>query len=100
MINLIENKTTMHNTGLAKVAVQCSADTFVVNQTLVLRINICGENRHLRQARKRYFFKKKLFQINQSINQRHFLQQKRSVHVLANSLSDFVIKAYFIQQNR
>ncbi len=41
------------NTGLAKVAVQCSAGTFVVNQTLVLRINICGENRHLRQARKR-----------------------------------------------
>jgi hypothetical protein len=35
-----------HNTGLAKVAVQCSADTFVVNQSLVLRINICGENRH------------------------------------------------------
>jgi len=43
-----------HNSGLAKVAVQCSADTFVVNQTLVLRINICGENRHLRQAAKRY----------------------------------------------
>ncbi len=43
-----------YNTGLAKVAVQCSADTFVVNQSLVLRINICGENRHLRQARKRY----------------------------------------------
>jgi hypothetical protein len=42
-----------HNTGLAKVAVQCSADTFVVNQSLVLRINICAENRHLRQARKR-----------------------------------------------
>ncbi|MDX2306176.1 MAG: hypothetical protein NW226_25430 [Microscillaceae bacterium] len=41
------------NTVLAKVAVQCSADTFVVNQTLVLRINICGENRHLRQARNR-----------------------------------------------
>jgi hypothetical protein len=41
------------NTGLAKVAVQCSADTFVVNQNLVLRINIFGENRHLRQARKR-----------------------------------------------
>jgi hypothetical protein len=38
------------NTGLAKVAVQCFADTFVVNQTLVLRINICGENRHLRQT--------------------------------------------------
>jgi len=42
------------NTGLAKVAVQCSADTFVVKQTLVFRINICGENRHLRQARNRY----------------------------------------------
>ena len=42
-----------NNTGLAKVAVQCSADTLVVNQSLVLRINICGENRHLRQARNR-----------------------------------------------
>jgi hypothetical protein len=41
------------HTGLAKVAVQCYTDTFVVNQSLVLRINICGENRHLRQARKR-----------------------------------------------
>ena len=47
-------RSTGHNTGLAKVAVQCSADTFVVNQTLALRINICGENRHLRQARNRY----------------------------------------------
>ena len=45
-----------HNTGLAKVAVQCSADPprRMVNQSLVLRINICGENRHLRQARNRY----------------------------------------------
>jgi len=42
------------NSGLAKVAVQCSADTFVVNQTFVLRINICGKYRHLRQAAKRY----------------------------------------------
>ena len=40
------------NSGLAKVAVQCSADTFVVNQSLVLRFNICGKNRHLRQAAK------------------------------------------------
>jgi hypothetical protein len=38
------------NGGLAKVAVQCSADTFLVNQSLVLRINICGEDRHPRQA--------------------------------------------------
>ena len=43
-----------YNTGLAKVAVQCSADTFVVNQSLVLRINICREYRHLRQARNRW----------------------------------------------
>ena len=39
------------NTGLAKVAVQCTADTFVVNQSIVLRINICSDNRHFRQAR-------------------------------------------------
>ncbi len=39
--------------GLAKVAVRCYADTFIVHQTLVLRINICAENRHLRQARNR-----------------------------------------------
>ncbi len=45
---------TAYNTGLAKVAVQCSADTFVVNQTLVLRINICGENRQLLVAANRY----------------------------------------------
>jgi len=45
-----KERTTSANRRLAKVAVQCSADTFVVNQSLVLRINICGENRHLRQA--------------------------------------------------
>jgi len=44
---------TAYNMDLAKEEVQCSANTFVVNQTLVLRINICGENRHLRQALKR-----------------------------------------------
>lgn len=47
---LTEREGRTHNTGLAKVAVQCSADTFVVNQTLVLRINICSENRHLRKS--------------------------------------------------
>ena len=31
-----------------------SYDSFVVKQTVVLRINIFGENRHLRQARKRW----------------------------------------------
>jgi len=50
----INEKRAAGNRRLAKVAVQYSADTFVVNQTLVLRINICGENRHLRQAPNRY----------------------------------------------
>ena len=30
-----------------------SYDSFVVGSSAVLRINICGENRHLRQAAKR-----------------------------------------------
>lgn len=42
------------NTGFAKAAVLCSEDKFVVNQTLVLRINICRVNRQFRQARNRY----------------------------------------------
>ena len=41
------------------MAVQCSADNFVVNQTLVLRINICGKNRQLLIAAKRYTREKK-----------------------------------------
>jgi len=49
-----KNEQRRHNTGLSKMAVQCSADTLVFNQSLVFRINICGENRHLRQARNRY----------------------------------------------
>jgi hypothetical protein len=44
-----------HNWRYAKVAVQCSSDSFVVNQNLVLRINICGKNRHLRQAPDRWW---------------------------------------------
>jgi hypothetical protein len=42
------------NTGLAKVAVQYSAYTFVMNQSLVLCINMHAENLHLRQAADRY----------------------------------------------
>jgi len=37
------------NTGLAKVAAQCSAAHFWLIK-VALRISICGENRHLRQA--------------------------------------------------
>jgi len=43
MTNFGRNRNPAANSGLAKVAVQYSADTFVVNQTLVLRINICGK---------------------------------------------------------
>jgi len=53
LVKTDDRRRAAYNTGLAKVAVQCSADTFVVNQSLVLRINICDENRHLRQARNR-----------------------------------------------
>ena len=42
------------NSTYKKLAVQCSADTFVVNQSLVLRINICSQNRQLLVAAKRY----------------------------------------------
>jgi len=42
------------NSTYKKLAVQCFADTFVVNQTLVLRINICGNNRQLLVAENRY----------------------------------------------
>lgn len=48
------DRTPAGNTGLAKVAVQCFYDSFVGKQTVVHLINICGENRHLRQARNRY----------------------------------------------
>ena len=42
------------NSTYKKLAVQCPADTFVVNQSLVLRINICGKNRQLLVAANRY----------------------------------------------
>jgi len=42
------------NSTYPKGGVSCSKDSFVVNQSLVLRINICGENRHLRQALNRF----------------------------------------------
>ena len=42
------------NSTYKKLAVQTSAETFVVNQTLVLRINICDENRQLLVAANRY----------------------------------------------
>ncbi len=40
------------NSTLAIGGVSSPLDSFEVAESLVLRINICGENRHLRQARK------------------------------------------------
>ena len=50
---------TSYNRTYKKLAVQCSADTFVVNQSLVLRINICGKNRQLLIAANRCKFNKR-----------------------------------------
>jgi len=45
---------TTYNSTYKKLAVQCSADTFGVNQTFVLRMHICGKNRQVLVAAKRY----------------------------------------------
>jgi len=42
-----EKEARLPNSTYKKLAVQCSADSFVVNQTFVLHINICGKNRQL-----------------------------------------------------
>ena len=49
-----EQITTTANSGLAKGGVSCFVETFVVNQTFVLRMNFCGKNPALRQATTRY----------------------------------------------
>ena len=46
-------KGTSYNTGLAKVAVQCSADTFVVQQSSVVADSFVLRNRQLLVAAKR-----------------------------------------------
>ncbi|MFA7381249.1 MAG: hypothetical protein WC150_12370 [Bacteroidia bacterium] len=56
-----EREQRRHNSGLAKVAVPFFADSFVVNQSLVLRIKFSGGNRHLRVAAKRQVVKKLRF---------------------------------------
>lgn len=49
-----EQITTTANSGLAKGGVSCFVETFVVNQTFVLRMSFCGKNPALRQAQSRY----------------------------------------------
>ena len=41
-----------HNTRFVNLTAQRAADTFVVNQRLILLNNMCGKNLHLRQAGK------------------------------------------------
>jgi hypothetical protein len=48
------DRTPACNSTYKKLAVQYSADTFVVNQNLVLRINICDKNRQLLVAANSY----------------------------------------------
>jgi hypothetical protein len=65
--NSLKNKgRAAHNSTYKKLAAMCSADTFVVNQSLVLRINICGKNRQLLIAAKRYipFYKTEIETLN------------------------------------
>jgi len=52
-INKQTNKTPAADSRLAIVAIQCSAETFMVNQTSVLRINNCGKNRQVFAAANR-----------------------------------------------
>ena len=51
--NAYEERTPAYNSTYKRLTVQCPADTFVDNQTFVLRIHISGKNRHLRQAAER-----------------------------------------------
>ena len=44
----------MHNSTFALGGLSYSIDSLVVAENLMLRINIYGENRHLRQAANRY----------------------------------------------
>jgi len=47
-------KKTGHNSSYPKGGVSCSADTFVVNQTLVFQIKFYGKSPAIRVAAKRY----------------------------------------------
>jgi hypothetical protein len=48
-------RTASANSTYTKGGVSCPKDRFVVNETFVLLINICGESPALRVAAKRYY---------------------------------------------
>jgi len=58
------------NSTYKKLAVQYSADTFVVNQALVLRIKFCGKNRQLLVAAKRCASAYRTVTIKRQISER------------------------------
>ena len=49
-ITTLKKEARTANSTYPKDGVSCSKDSFVVNQTLVLRINICGESIALGKA--------------------------------------------------
>ncbi len=49
-----KNRITAANSTFAMGGVSCSADSFVVAESVVLRINICAENPARRKSAKRY----------------------------------------------
>jgi hypothetical protein len=52
---LTMDRKTAHNSTFAIGGVSCSADSFVVKGSSVLRINICAEKPAHRKSAKRYF---------------------------------------------
>jgi len=51
---LTKDRKPIANSIYKKLAVRCFVSTFVVKQTLVLRMNICGKNRQLLVVANRY----------------------------------------------
>ena len=50
----MRKRATSANIGFAKAGVTCFYDSLVLNQSAVLRLNICAKNPPLRQAAKRW----------------------------------------------
>ena len=51
---MLTNRRAAANSTFAIGGVSCSADSFVVAESLVLRMNICGEKPAHRKSAKRY----------------------------------------------
>ena len=69
-----------HNSTYPKGGVSCSKDSLVVNQTFVLRVNICGSNRQLLKPEYRYMQS----EINLPYN--NFTTEAKTFFVLKSNL--------------